>query len=768
MHVSDEMEALNQTLAVSYKRMVNQNPIAPSHEVILYGCQTPRGRRPSIDGLCHSCYEIVPWFASSLVSTADLPPILIPTGSRHIYDLNMASRDPSCPLCTFFFTVATEAATRAGLPAAPQSAMYALHVSSFSEAFFHAEDHCWFPSNGQPAVFFLSPLYTFGAKARDWALRHNSCFMLPSQGQGQGQGSEAAAPAGGRPYARELRPQADLGVVREWVRHCEKAHTHPDCNPSGLTGLNGFYVIDCEARNLVVCPGGRPYITLSYVWGTEPAESLKDSDRLPETLPRLIEDAIQVTLSLGYQFLWIDRYCIPQGDEAVKTSLIENMNRIYAESSITIIAAASEKPSDGLIGVSAPRTDLPQSLQMGNLQLSQLTTNLIDEVEKSRWNTRAWTYQEGFLSNKRLLFTKSQCYFQCGELWCTEALSIALSTVARLNRPGHAKMSQVFPWMPHSTSLKTSWVLSTMCDRKEQREAYFVDRVREYMRRELTHDADAFNAFAGVLNCLEAFSGEFLLGNVFGLPIWSRESRWSGHADARNALLRSLTWSLPCPSEKTEPVMRLNVATAKRRKGIPSWTWCGWKRSSPSSPSIEWTDEWAQEGGGECDLFPETEIAVEYDGGEIIPWTTDDNSADLLARGKVSSNARYLRVRGWISQLLIPAGCWNTGPTMCQCGPYRLERRAVRYLSNAARYRGLPLTERAYDLKIWFHSPLRFSTVEDNCCGEVMVLVSTAQGSVFERLEALCKVKMEYFISRPSVEDLVARFGWKWTEFGIR
>lgn len=668
----------------------------------------------------------------------------------------MASRDPTCPLCTFLFTIAAKAAALAGLPGAPKFAMYALHVSSSSEVFFHAEDHCWFPRDAQPPVFLISPLYTFGAKATDWALRYNSCFMLPGQGEDVG------------PCARALGPRADFDVVRGWVRHCERGHTHPDCNPPGLLGLKGFRVIDCESRNMIVCPDGKPYVTLSYVWGTEPADNLDDDDILPETLPRLVEDAIRVTLSLGHQYLWVDRYCIPQSEEAVKAHLIRNMNRIYAECALTIIASASERPSDGLVGVSAPRMDLPESLRMGDLHLSQLITNLADEVERSKWNTRGWTYQEGFLSNKRLLFTKSQCYFQCGQMWCTEGLSIAPSTIARLNRPGHAKMSRVFPWEPHR---RTSSALSDTCGRRRQREEYFVDRAREYMLRELTHDADAFDAFSGVLNYLETFAGEYLLGNIFGLPVWSRDSRWSaligGPADARNTLVCSLAWSLSSPPEQAEPETRSDVTIAGRRKGMPSWTWCGWRQAVPSSSRVEWMDVWARAEAAESDLFPEMEVSIEYNGGDIIPWKTETNPADLLARGKAKGNARYVRVLGWTSQLLVAAGCWNDGPTTCQCGPYRLERTAARYLSTAAQRRGLPLTERGYALEIWFLSPLAFNAAEDNCCAKVMVLVPTGERGVYERLEALCDIKMEYFIHRPSVANLAERFGWQWTEFGI-
>lgn len=753
--MSIEMEALDRTIAISYERVVNRKANASSHERHLASESSPLGSLEpptptiSFNELCRSCYEIKSWFSP--------PHAVAGTGSHHICDLKMAFKDPGCPLCSFLFTIATNAAALTSLAGNPRSAMYALHVSSFSEVFFHAEDHCWFPDEGNPPVYFITPLYHFGTKARDWALQHNSCFMLTPQG------SQVTIP-----YARELSSRADLDSIRAWVSHCKREHTHPDCNPSWSLELDEFLVMDCEHRQLVVCPPGRPYVTLSYVWGNEPAEILdQDHDkqtRIPETLPRLIEDAVQVTLSLGYQYLWVDRYCIPQGDEAVRASLIQNMDKIYAESSVTIIATASNEPSDGLIGISAPRTKLPLSLRMENLHLSQLITNLADEVEKSRWNTRGWTYQEGFLSNKRLLFTKSQCYFQCGELWCTEGLRIPLDTLTRLKSPCQAKLTMIFPWVPRRGA---SLVLSTEGNRRRQMEDYFVDRVREYMLRELTHDTDAFNAFAGVLNYLEFFAEEFLLGNILGLPIWSHGSRWSGDADARNMLLYGLSWTLSSPSNEAVPADRSDATPAERRAGMPSWTWCGWKRNSSSSPTfIQWHDTWPQE-DSESDLIPATEVSIEYNGQDAAPWTPDSNPADLLASDKAQGSARLLRVRGWTSQLLVPEGCWNDGPLTCQCGPYRLERRTARYLSAAARRRGLPSTKCGYILRIWFFSPLKFSVTEDDCRGEVMVLIPTTEDNVYERLEALCEVKMEYFIRQPSVEDLACRFGWKWTEFRV-
>lgn len=93
------------------------------------------------------------------------------------------------------------------------------------------------------------------------------------------------------------------------------------------------------------------------------------------------------------------------------------------------------------------------------------------------------------------------------------------------------------------------------------------------MRRELTHDSDAFNVFSGVLNYLETFAQEFLLGNVLGLPVWSqRASRWTGHEDAGGAitLLGSLAWSIPFVPENSG--LESSAPIMERREHMPSRT----------------------------------------------------------------------------------------------------------------------------------------------------------------------------------------------------
>ncbi|POS79334.1 hypothetical protein DHEL01_v202276 [Diaporthe helianthi] len=670
----------------------------------------------------------------------------------------MTDRDSSCLLCNFLARLAVDAAELAGLPGTARTRVYSLHASTFSAVFLDAKDQQWYSGEKDPIIFFMSPLFSFGTKAKDWALRFNSCFM-PLDSHVQPSGTAGT-------FARDLSAHADLDVVSHWIQHCDGGHTHPDCNSIAELAIPDFTVIDCETRTLVHWPSGAPYVTLSYVWGADAAEAPVDGV-LPRSLPKLIEDAILVVLRLGYQFLWIDRYCIAQDDELVKTSLIRNMDKVYSESSLTIIASAAEQPNQGLAGVGIPRDRMPHSLKSCGIGLIQLFSNISDEVESSHWNTRGWTYQEGFLSNRRLVFTESQCYFQCGELWCTEGLNVPLDILSRFNKSDHMKLPRVFPWVadrqlagdPRSQG------------REKQSEEYFIDRLREYMKRELSHDTDALDAFAGVLNYLETtFATEFLLGNIWGLPIWSSGSRWSqaatgGGGTGKHTLLRSLSWSLPRPFVTKIDGTESDVAT--RRRDMPSWTWCGWKRARSSTRQIEWGDPvvWSQ--GNE--IPAQTDIAVEYEDGSSIQWTTNHSPAELLATSKTLGQARCLRVRGWLSQLQVPAACWYVSyDGECQCGPYRLARRDVRYLSTVAERRGLPVTGQGYVLQAWFFSALHFNAAEDNCRTEVMILVPAGSTDEYERLDALCQVKMEYFVARPPLQDMADRFGWRLSDFKIR
>ncbi|KAK4100523.1 heterokaryon incompatibility, partial [Parathielavia hyrcaniae] len=64
-------------------------------------------------------------------------------------------------------------------------------------------------------------------------------------------------------------------------------------------------------------------------------------------LSAAISDAIQVTKALGYNYLWVDRYCIDQSDPQEMHSQINQMDLIYSMSEVTLVAAAGTDETAG-------------------------------------------------------------------------------------------------------------------------------------------------------------------------------------------------------------------------------------------------------------------------------------------------------------------------------------------------------------------------------------------------------------------------------------
>jgi hypothetical protein len=119
------------------------------------------------------------------------------------------------------------------------------------------------------------------------------------------------------------------------------------------------------------------------------------------------------------------------------------MGKIYAESTLTIIAAAGSDPDHGIPGVSSTMRIQRPSIRVGRHCLVGVRPPA-HEIKRSKWNSRSWTYQEALLPKRRLVFTDTQTYFQCQEMCCTDAIP---SESLRLIRPHHftaAKSKEYF------------------------------------------------------------------------------------------------------------------------------------------------------------------------------------------------------------------------------------------------------------------------------------------------------------------------------------
>ncbi|OQO00643.1 hypothetical protein B0A48_13133 [Cryoendolithus antarcticus] len=298
-----------------------------------------------------------------------------------------------------------------------------------------------------------------------------------------------------------------------------------------------------------------PYLALSYVW-SEVDNDVQDpsGDLQIVTWSPLIEDAMSTTLKLGYQFLWIDRYCI---DEEHRTQQIRCMNDIYAGADATIVAADHVRGHRrGLCGIQ-PRAPLSAEVIDGR-EYCVMPTFPQSSLSMSTWYRRAWTYQEWILSRRRLVFLHDQVYFECLEGRDFEALEDNVPTVE--DADGHD--------LAYGPSHAFGNIIA--CD-DPLFEIY--RHLRDYTSRDIGFATDALNAIEGVLDRWQRLNPD--LRYLTGLPIDLR-CPFPGAA-LELVLLYALSWE-----HNVGEFCNRRGEFCNRRREFPSWTWAGWEKPHPN------------------------------------------------------------------------------------------------------------------------------------------------------------------------------------------
>ncbi|KAK8022607.1 HET-domain-containing protein [Apiospora rasikravindrae] len=344
---------------------------------------------------------------------------------------------------------------------------------------------------------------------------------------------------------REINKAAiNYDLIKTWISSCEKSHGSL-CWPrtENLVAL-GLRVIDCVKRRIIEMPRESSYVALSYVWGAaEPTEVLvSDSSILPTNLPRVIEDSLLLVRNLGYRYLWVDRYCIDQGNEEEKHSLISAMHVIYGNAKLTIIAAAGNGPTHGLPGVGSRHREQQQCLTVGNNRFIRTFPHVSHVLGASTWSKRGWTFQEGILSNRRLIFTDQQVAFQCNSMHCCESLDWPYD----LMQEGPDKaFSDLVPEPPLQLSIPRAYSSGWGED-------YYplLRYIEQFTKKTLSYPDDRMKAFLGVL---------------------------STFANRRNPIYH--IWGAPVLMNVDRPEISLNwlhATPCRRVSHFPSWSWAGW------------------------------------------------------------------------------------------------------------------------------------------------------------------------------------------------
>jgi hypothetical protein len=346
-------------------------------------------------------------------------------------------------------------------------------------------------------------------------------------------------------------------MVKDWLRRCDDLH-HTTCRPFISEDLKQIKLVDVETRQIVMYPpDGCDYIALSYVWGGVEQPSYKLGEILP-TVPATLEDAMVVTRHLGKRYLWADSLCIDQENSVEKAIQIALMSTIYSGAWATIICLSGRSARSGLPRVGTLQGVVPQlSCEIRGKRLLSVMPTLSQQISWSPWVSRAWTFQEGLLSPRRLFFTNHQIYFECNSVQCCESLDDSHSPFHLASDEQRRAALDAVPQdslMGPEDAIGEGVLRDPFRHISSDVEAQFstddferyLTLVHSYTNKKMTHDADSLNAFSAML--MQLAETYYKDGFVQGLPV--------------KDLPRALLWFHP-----TLP---------RRRVDFPAWSWAGW------------------------------------------------------------------------------------------------------------------------------------------------------------------------------------------------
>ncbi|KAG2035011.1 heterokaryon incompatibility protein-domain-containing protein [Suillus americanus] len=358
----------------------------------------------------------------------------------------------------------------------------------------------------------------------------------------------AAAFVPGRKLVWQIASPRAFKFALDCLAQCTLRH---DCPKSQETSLP-TRVIDCsdpERPKLVLTEGMQGfYAALSYVWGepqphsvctTKLSTYLESIDIL--LLPKTIRDAIFCTYSLNLRYLWADTLCILQDSEEDKQREIPQMCDIYRCAYVTIIAASSQKVSEGFLHnrKKPVETLLPfwcPDGKLGTISVDEGDGNARSSQEPV--NRRAWCFQERLLSPRTLVYASHTLQYQCqtamneiGDIWnylpSTELGELRLPCMMISRTPCRTLSSN------DVEALLTAW----------QNVLY------DYTRRAVSHPSDRLVAISGIAQLFQRWWGS---SNRYIAGLWERN------------LSSDLLWYRNCPSDGS-------LVTGQFL--APSWSW---------------------------------------------------------------------------------------------------------------------------------------------------------------------------------------------------
>jgi hypothetical protein len=216
----------------------------------------------------------------------------------------------------------------------------------------------------------------------------------------------------------------NFDLLARWLKQCDENHGHVSGLLPYRRELDGIRFIDVQNQCIIQKKHLKHYAALSYTWGSREQYCLTKKNvvdleekgslaHLSTALGPTVMDSMQACRNLDIPYLWIDALCIVQDDAESKHAQIQNMDHIYADAYITLVAAAEqtlamsidETQEQGSIlctGSGLPRVSTPGACKKAGFKFNldgvdyacSRAENAADEISalmrSSSWYSRGW------------------------------------------------------------------------------------------------------------------------------------------------------------------------------------------------------------------------------------------------------------------------------------------------------------------------------------------------------------------------------------------
>lgn len=221
------------------------------------------------------------------------------------------------------------------------------------------------------------------------------------------------------------------------------------------------------------------------------------------------------------------------------------MGAIYAAAHFTIVAAAGNGSDHGLPGTPSHVRRFLRHESIGSVCLSILPSlKSMLPIIGSTWASRAWTFQEGILSKRCVVFTDQQVTFICKE----------------------GEQPEIGKIHTQSYFMDAVYRRGLFTDRTNDEEQDPVEQALHYLEgyssRRLSYETDALNAIVGALRSLKNKS----IYNIWGVPL--RPKPLTNAPNIQSGYGLALGWEHTRSYSTQVPI--------RRRCGFPSWSSVGW------------------------------------------------------------------------------------------------------------------------------------------------------------------------------------------------